>query len=546
MNEVSIIIPVYNTEKYLNKAMESCLNQTFQNIEIIIINDGSTDNSLLIAQEYEAKHKYIRIITTENRGLSEARNTGLEVSRGKYIYFLDSDDWIEPETIEMCYNLATENDLDMVLFDSKVEVDDSLDSLIKVDYDYCKRDKVVKPNTVYNGREFIELYSDKKGVFVQACLIFTKRDFLTKYNISFLPNAYYEDVAFHFACMMRAERIMYIPQAYHNRLYRSGSIMTSSLNVRKICSVYEISIEMLSSIIRFGKYKDDICLQYLLQRIKGVLRTVLYNITRRDLSVAKTHYFEIIKLQEECINLFFRTLCLSGEKVSNIKKSLEFAEEITTPFGWISNKMITSVSDIMQERNRIIHDLFSNLPLDKEGTQVALYGSGKHAAYLLNNYKNVIGDIKANLIFIDTYKESFSDKFYDCDIVNVKDLHTVNISEIIILSYLYEDEMYNNIVSQYGNEYKIHKIYNGDKEPLDSTKYLDIYNRLIKFNSKGRKRIILLYTPQHTNIGDHMIAEASLKFFHDFLPNYDVMEVTSNMYINRKKEVIYQTNVEDV
>ena len=101
---------------------------------------------------------------------------------------------------------------------------------------------------------------------------------------------------------------------------------------------------MLSSIIRFGKYKDDICLQYLLQRIKGVLRTVLYNITRRDLSVAKTHYFEIIKLQEECINLFFRTLCLSGEKVSNIKKSLEFAEEITTPFGWILIKKALVIS----------------------------------------------------------------------------------------------------------------------------------------------------------------------------------------------------------
>ncbi|HHU75065.1 MAG TPA: glycosyltransferase [Clostridiales bacterium] len=545
MKEVTIIIPVYNTEKYLSKAIDSCINQTFKDIEIIIVNDGSTDNSLPIAHKYEEEYDGIHVISTENKGLSEARNTGLKAARGKFVYFLDSDDWINPETIEMCYKLATENNLDMVLFDSKVEVDVSLDSTF-INDNYYRRDKVVNPNKIYDGRTFIELYANKKGVFVQAWLIFTRREFLIKNSLRFLPNAYYEDVAFHFACMIMIERIMYIPQAYHYRLYRSNSIMTTSLNIRKICSVYEVINEMLSSMIRVEKFDDDIWLQYFIQRVKVLFRTVLSNISRKELSMAETYYYEIISIQKDCIISYYKFISLSEKKTSSIRKALEFAEEVIIPFGWISNEIQDIFNNIVAERERIVFEILSKLPLDKKNSKVGVYGSGKHAEYLLNKYKELIGDIKANLIFIDTYKESFSDKFYDFDIVNVNDIHKVNISEIVILSYFYEEEMYKKIISRYGDQYKTHRIYNGDTEPIDSTTYLDVYNRLIKLNSIGRKRIILINTPEHTNVGDHIITYAVLEFFKEYLPDYDIIEVSNKMYRERSKEVIYRTNVDDI
>ena len=544
MYGVTIVIPVYNTEKYLDKAIDSCVNQTYRNIEIIIVNDGSTDDSLIIAKGYEDKYDFVSVITTKNRGLSEARNTGLKVAKGRYIYFLDSDDWIEPETIELCYNLANENDLDIVLFDSKVEVDDTIDFINKIDYNYCKRDKIVESNVLYTGREFVEIYKDKKALFVQAWLVFIKT-ISVKNDIRFLPNAYYEDVAFHYSCMMLADRIMYIPKAFHVRLYRSGSIMTTSLNIRKICSVYEITIEMISSFMKLEKHNDNFWLQYLIRRIRSLFRTVLGKVTRKDINLLKGYSQKIIRLQEDCISLYYKALNLSGAKISNVRKLLEFTEEIINPFGWISDRMIAFINEIVPDREYNIHNILSNLPLNKK-RKIGIYGSGKHADYLISMYKKSVGNINADLVFIDSYKKSFSETYNNYNIINVDDLYSTDITEIVILSYFYEDEMYENIVSRYGNKYKIHRIYNGDKEAIDSTVYLEIYNRLLKLYDNGRKKILLINTPEHTNIGDHIITLAVMKFFKEFMADYVIVEVSNKMYKERSKEVIYRTNVNDI
>jgi len=527
MCEVTIVIPVYNTEQYLKKAIESCLNQTFKDLEIIVINDGLTDNSLQIAREYEARFNCVKVISTENRGLSEARNKGLDEAKGRYIYFLDSDDWIEPQTIEQCYLAAVGYDLDMVLFDSRVEVDGLPDLLNEVNYEGYIRKHVVSPYNVYTGRQFIELYGDRRGVFVQAWLVFIKRDFLLKNNIRFLPGAYYEDVAFHFSCMMTAERIMYLPYAFHVRLYREGSIMTSSLNIRKICSVYEITKELYSEILHRGRQNDCLWISYLIRLIKNLYRVVLTKVSRKDIEALKPYDKEILGHQRDVILIYCKLLTLMGDKVSNVRKALEFIDEVITPLGWISEDMTDAAGEIVSEREKLICKIFCRLPFNEESKLVGIYGSGRHAEFILNKYKELIGDIKANLVFIDTYKESFSDKFFGYDIINIDDIHTLDISEIVILSYFYEEEMHNNIVARYGDRYKIHRIYNCDSEPLDSTYYLNLYNRLKKLKENGRKKIILINTPLHTNVGDHMIAYAAKKFFDEFLPDYEVSEVTN-------------------
>lgn len=101
---ISIVIPVYNVENFLERCITSVLNQTFENIEIILVNDGSTDNSLRICQQYEKIDSRIFIINQENQGLSAARNSGINQARGKYICFIDSDDWIHEKYLEILYN----------------------------------------------------------------------------------------------------------------------------------------------------------------------------------------------------------------------------------------------------------------------------------------------------------------------------------------------------------------------------------------------------------------------------------------------------------
>lgn len=110
MNDlITVIINVYNGEKFISKCLDCIVNQTYKNLEILIINDGSTDNTLSICKSY--KDKRIKVITTENKGLSLSRNIGIENAKGKYLYFIDVDDWIELDTIEYLYDLCTKYDV---------------------------------------------------------------------------------------------------------------------------------------------------------------------------------------------------------------------------------------------------------------------------------------------------------------------------------------------------------------------------------------------------------------------------------------------------
>ena len=116
MTKISIIIPVYNVAEYLPQCLESVINQTLKDIEIICINDGSTDNSLEILREYEKKDGRIKIIDKENEGVSAARNKGIEVAHGEYLLFCDGDDWIETDTCEEVYKKIKFDNADMLIF----------------------------------------------------------------------------------------------------------------------------------------------------------------------------------------------------------------------------------------------------------------------------------------------------------------------------------------------------------------------------------------------------------------------------------------------
>ncbi len=224
--KLSVIVPVYNVEPYLSEALDSVINQTYKDMEIICVNDGSTDNSPSILNEYAKKDSRIKIINQENQGLSEARNVGLRASVGDYIYFFDSDDILAPYALEKSITLLEEYDADASEFAIKEfnyneHIDTSLISYTPkpVDFMECKQNE--NPFEVYGFWP------------VSAWRRVYKRSFLIDNNLEFKKGLRtQEDVLFNYiskACMKKFVRDSNI--GYYYRDGRPGSIMNTDCKV---------------------------------------------------------------------------------------------------------------------------------------------------------------------------------------------------------------------------------------------------------------------------------------------------------------------------
>ena len=149
----TVIIPVYNTEKYLTQCLDSVVSQTYPVNEIILINDGSSDQSYEICKNYAAKYHRIKLISQDNSGQSVARNRGLEIATGNYILFLDSDDWIDLELFNIAKEKLEAESLDALFFDAKIFQENEEDKVTKNIYD---RSKAGLSRTIMSGMEFLE------------------------------------------------------------------------------------------------------------------------------------------------------------------------------------------------------------------------------------------------------------------------------------------------------------------------------------------------------------------------------------------------------
>ncbi len=254
--KVSVIIPVYNTEKYVAQCIDSVLSNTFNDFEIICVNDGSTDNSPKILEDYAKKDERIKVINKENSGLSASRNMGMKSVQGEYVLFLDSDDYIEPRTLEFLYAEAKSDDLDNLYFSATSFYDDNelndQDEYGLRDY-YLRRHEY---NGVMTGREMFIKVSDNAEFKPSACLQFLKKEFLDSNELSFIDGILYEDNPFSIQSMFLANRVRYANINLYNRRLRANSIMTNSAGIKSAYSYFVVikEIEKLAVKYKFSKY----------------------------------------------------------------------------------------------------------------------------------------------------------------------------------------------------------------------------------------------------------------------------------------------------
>ncbi len=225
MCKVSVIIPVYNVEKYLGACLDSVLAQTLREIEVICIDDASPDRCPEILDEYAKTDPRIQVIhLPENHQQGYGRNRGLERAKGKYVYFLDSDDMITPTAMEELYELAERDQLNGIFFDSQVVYENA--ALERKHSGYSAVRKGEYENRVYSGQELLDLFFEQHEWDCYVQREFWQRDYLSEKGIRFPEGTEHEDEYFAFAAIVQAKRMRNISKQFFIRRYRENSVMT--------------------------------------------------------------------------------------------------------------------------------------------------------------------------------------------------------------------------------------------------------------------------------------------------------------------------------
>ena len=287
---ISVIIPVYNVEKYLIECLDSVCNQTFRDLEIICVNDGSTDNSLNILQRYAKRDSRIKIISQENEGLGSARNTGLTHANGEYVCFIDSDDFLFNDSIEKMYINVQSNNSDLVIFRFNLFDEGQFSpGGFGLDKMFGNRDYL---NFTFNYKNLVKFLLNAN--FAVWSKLY-KREFLEEYNFTFPVGIAYEDVLFHVKTLIKADSISFVPEFLYN--YRSSnedSIMHNNDNIWDI-------LEVCNSVEYFLKdegYFMELRLEFLIFKITQLVQYVLFSNSEEFFKVV-CEIFESIRENED-------------------------------------------------------------------------------------------------------------------------------------------------------------------------------------------------------------------------------------------------------
>lgn len=248
--KVSVIIPVYNVEKYLRQCLDSVVGQTLQDIEIICVNDSSTDGSLAILEEYAAKDSRIQVVTQPNGGAGAARNNGLRRAKGKYLSFLDSDDFFELNMLEEAYQFAEEDQADFVIYKSD-QYHTEEDKF--VDVNWVVRESEIPPYHPFNYRQ---LTMNVFKVYVGwAWDKLYRRDFVEKHQLTFQEQRTTNDMLFVFSALVLAKKMAVLPKVLaHQRRDAKDSLSKTRENSWQ-CFYHALSA-LKERLVKEGIYKE--------------------------------------------------------------------------------------------------------------------------------------------------------------------------------------------------------------------------------------------------------------------------------------------------
>ena len=423
MIRTSVIIPVYNTEDYLEECLDSVLAQTQKEIEIILVDDGSTDRSLEIIRSYTERYPFIRLIQQEHQFQGTARNRGLKEARGKYVYFMDSDDAVMPELFETCYALAEEKVLDYVLFDAH-EFSDESDELVDGFYD---RTYLSLEERIYTGPEFWNMNFNRGGMLFVCWLLYIRRDYLLENDLFYEERTYYEDNDWTLRMYLNAERIYYLHRKLYRYRRRTGSNMLSGFTPDLLKGCFRMH-KVLVKLIKVYEEPDRKRMIYDLINLNANRFDWLKDLT--DISGHTGPLTDFCRYLEEEVSKetdeeLARIHMLAARHIAAATKNWPDRAWQETGAGTLTSAM-----------NRM-YGLYD--PAKK----VAIYGHGVKCGRFLDDCKEGFGTPTSQLVFVET--SGGGGTYRGFPIINVRELKAFDADMILISSQKYAEAMLQEI-----------------------------------------------------------------------------------------------------
>mgnify|MGYP004617542387 FL=1 len=450
---ISVIVPVYNVEKYIEKCLKSLVEQTLKNIEIIIVNDGSTDNSKKIISKFAEKYSNIKYYEKTNGGLSSARNYGIKYANGEYVAFLDSDDYVEKNLYELMYKKALQENSDMVECDFIWEYYGKNGEIVKT-----KKDK---------RKKFKTLNQYVKNARVVAWNKLIKKQIIDDFNIRFPEGLIYEDIEFFYKLFPHLNKISYVNIYGIHYVQRNGSILNS--NPEKIGDIFKI----LDNVIKY--YRD---LDIYENEMKYRYRRILLGSSMK----------RILKIKDKKMkkNFFLKTLKSLNMKQKNEKKSIVFG--ITKlDIGGAERVLVDIINNISDKFNITVFTIYSGGILEKE----------------LNHNVKIVSLYQNQNRVLPLYILLNSRKIYNKFIKNNFDIEVAFLEGPITRIFRFKNKksvrkiawVHNDITKVFGNNIKA-KI----KKKLDKSVYKN-YDEIVFVSNENKNSFKNLYG----NIGKQIV-----------------------------------------
>lgn len=481
---ISVIIPVYNVEKYLEDCLKSVVEQDYVNIQIICVDDGSTDSSLDILNRYAEKYRNIEVFTKDNGGLSSARNYGLVKAKGEYVYFLDSDDKLaDNKCISFIVNRMVDNELDVLCFDGETFFESELMEKNNNNYNNYY-DRIKSYGRYEKGFAlFKELFKDGhyRENMALKCI---KRELIINNHLHFMEGMIYEDAFFSFALVLFSRRVEHVNRKVYLRRVRCGSITQSPIMFYNVYSMFRGYLGILDLIRQEHLDNDD------------------------------------------CVKKYICSLC-------------DYTIEL---YNQISDDERKKVDNLDFYESHILHAIIPKGNLEyvfpyhlfTQHARVILYGAGKIGKLFFSigkkdTYVNIVGiaDKRASEIS----RNSFT-------VIDIKQLHSIDFDFVLICVEKKETalEILEDLLESGIDQKKIKwdgLIYRWDNY-IKKKRFLDY---VISNINNEKKYIYLLMLPEHGNLGDYLIGYAVQKFLKDFFSEYEVINVTTVEWTITSKEL---------